>query len=150
MTWLQTLWKAHVTAIILGVLLGLLLGPLFGVVSESVYGAYDEAYPVVEMHGDVQSTTVHDVVLHISGEKKRGCQPMRITAYTRDKNGNLQDANIQKLGVAERGLSRPLGPVDLGLWRIWPRDGADGVMVFVTHQCAGRSVITKVADVVLQ
>ena len=150
MTWLRSFSQFHSIAIATGVVLGLMLSPAIGVFTELVFDAFDDAYPVLVMRGEVRSVSQDEVILQISGEKKRSCQFLRISAYTRDAVGNMQSANIKRIGVQELGITRPIGKADIGTWRIWPRDGASGVLVFVTHNCSDRTVTTKVADVVLK
>ena len=133
-------------ALTVGAAVGLTLSPISFGVMDWVLQGYDRWHPVVEMTGEVVGKTRDAVDIHISGEKKRDCTYIQLQAYGVRPNA-LHDLNIQRLGVVERGDTKQRGIYDIGTWRVWPVDGANGVLVLVQHLCAGRVVTTKIAEV---
>lgn len=139
------------------ILLGAALAP---VVLSSVNGllsdmrhAYDLANPVVEMQGVLVKEDVDAVLIHMAGTKspKRAgeCAYIRVQAYTRALDGVLRDAYIRRVDMPEDGHTKPAGAFDIGVWRIWPKGEAVAVLVFALHDCGGRQVRTKIAEVSL-
>lgn len=137
-------------SVILGSLLGIgsvLVGSL-GV--PKLLEVYDDHYPVVEMHGTIVSADEGQVIVHMAGRKLRSCKYLSLAGYWRMGDGELKDANEDRIDVLRDGTTRPLGAFDIGVWRIWPRrPGSVAVVVYVSHNCGGRLVVTKIADEVL-
>jgi hypothetical protein len=135
------------TAIIVGMLLS-------GVFTDAIRAAYQDFYnrqfPVVTMRGKLVSQDSASATIHITGTKNRDCKFVGLLAYT-SQNGSLTDAFKERVtGPKEDGTSKPKGTYDIGYWRIWPKQGADSVLMYVQHDCAGPHLTTtKIADVAL-
>ena len=110
---------------------------------------YDSLSPVVVMEGKLIKRDVDSVVVHVSGTKLRSCQFLQIDSYSVDATGRMRDANETRIdGMDYDGASKPVGEYDLGMWRIYPLGTkATGVQMYVEHSCAGRIVLTKIADI---
>lgn len=109
---------------------------------------YNAASPVVSMSGVVVAKSPEAVVIHITGDKLRSCVFIRVTAMVETKYGSLLDAYLERTGGKPHdGATKPIGRHDLGLWRVWPVEGAVRAIVFVQHDCAGAAVLSRIADV---
>jgi hypothetical protein len=131
------------------VIVGAVLG---GAVVPAIQGAFevfDAANPVVSAQATLVKVNSDEVVLHLSGTKERDCQYIGLQAYTRHTGSEIiSDAYIQRVDVPETGATRPVGKfAGLGTWRIWPRSGADVVMIYAQHACGGRLVLGKIVEV---
>ena len=105
--------------------------------------------PVVAMQGEIVQRDPSGVTLHVWGKKLRECKFLEITGYA-SRNGVLFDAYATRTDKPVDGKSKPLGEIDIGLWRIAPITGADKALMFVTHSCKDDSIrITKIAEVTL-
>lgn len=109
--------------------------------------SYDEASPVVVMRGELIGRDADAVFLRIEGQKLRNCTYLRVQAYAKDSDGQLTDAYLQRVDRPERGDTKPTGNYSIGAWRVWPATGAAAVLVYVQHDCDGRLVVTKIAEV---
>jgi hypothetical protein len=133
--------------IISAIVFWLIVGPgLARGLETLIYEWYDKANPVVSFQGTVVNKSNSEVVIHIAGKKNRDCTFVdgSFQSYA-VKNGVLHSAYEQKFEAIDG--SRPVGPADVGTWKIWPIDGAEAVRVFVQHDCNGRIIQTKIADV---
>lgn len=105
-----------------------------------------DAQPVVVMQGKIVARDVNSVTLHLWGEKLRACTYIGINAYTRH-DGVMKDAFTKRVDVPHTAATKPLGRFDVGNWLVWPIDGAGRVLLYVQHDCNGRVVVTKIAEV---
>lgn len=141
---LHGLWNA----VAVGAVVGLLLAPLAPAAWHGFWKLYDRHLPVVSMHGELLARPPGEAVLALSGHKHRDCRYMGLQAYTLEADGELHDVYRARVDVSEHRRTKPIGRFDFGNWRIWPvPDNARAVVVFVQHECSGRLVTTKVADV---
>ncbi len=133
------------------VLFGIVIGVLF---SLSAFGAdsllklYDELNPVVEMKGELLEKQGDSAFIRISGHKRRDCRYTGLQTFGVDSHQEMHFVQAQYVGVGIRG-TLPVGAIDLGVWRLWPTVGAVAMRVYVNHDCAGRLVVTKIAEVAL-
>ena len=135
--------------VLLSAFLGFWLAPVGQVWWDSVLTSYDEARPVVEMQGVLVRQDAESVWVSISGKKLRQCTYIRLSAYGRNKAGVLVDAYARREDQPETGQTKPTGLFHIGLWRVWPKGDATAILVFSQHDCSGRIVLTKIAEVVL-
>ena len=143
---LRTLWLS--TSI--GVLCGLLVSPVGVAALSAGLAYYDELRPVVRMSGQLVDADHEQVVLRISGDKLRSCQYLSIAGYWRMRDGTLRDANERRIDQEQAGDTKPVGRYDIGEWRLWPREaGSVAAVCYVSHNCGGRLIVSKIADVEL-
>lgn len=105
-----------------------------------------DSQPVVIMQGQIVSRDSSSVTIHLWGEKLRACTYVSVNAYTRH-NGVMKDAFTKRLEAPHAGVTKPLGRFDIGNWLVWPIDGVSKVLIYSQHDCSGRVVITKIAEV---
>lgn len=108
--------------------------------------AYINAAPVVAVQGELINRGSNSATLHLWGEKLRACTYVKVNAYTLH-DGMMVDASTIRIDAPDNHATRPLGPFDMGEWRVWPVAGASKILIFVQHDCNGRVVITKIAEV---
>jgi hypothetical protein len=113
-----------------------------------VFAVYDRYFPVVTMRGEITGSSESAIVVHMAGTKNRNCKYVRLQAFA-GKGDILRDVNLMRIDVPESGATKPQGTFDIGYWRIWPVDKSETVLVFAQHDCDGRTVITKIAEVTL-
>jgi hypothetical protein len=138
-------------------LLGVALAPVVLDLVNSTLERYRHQYdidnPIVTMRGVLVESNTEEVLVHMAGTKSAArsdkCTYVRVQAYTRDADGLMRDAYIKRVDMAEDGHTKPPGDFDIGVWRIWPRGDAVAVLVFALHDCGGRQVRTKIAEVTL-
>ena len=135
-------------SILLGVVIGVLFSPLSFGLTDILMTPFDRVYPVVEMKGVLIARTGSSVDVRMAGTKNRDCNYIGLQAYAY-RGGAQHDLNIQRVDVVEKGDTKQPGVYDIGIWRMWPTDGATKVTVMVQHICAGRLVTTKIAEVAL-
>ena len=114
--------------------------------------AYDQAFPVLRMHGTVVARESDAVTIHIKGEKLRGdeCRLLSVYGYAVMPSGALADATAKRVDIQETGRVRDAGVYDIGHWRVVPvSKNAVRVKVVTQHDCVGRVVISTIADVPL-
>ena len=128
---------------------GVLLAPLGSSWWRAMQDAYDDAWPVVTLEPSVLKRDADSMLVHLVGKKHRGCTYLRIQAYTRRPDGTLADAFTKREDMPERGATKPVGQIDVGQWRIWPLTGGVAVEIYSQHDCDGRLVTTRVAEVKL-
>lgn len=136
------------TMIVVGGLLGGAVVPMV----QSAWDTFDRQNPVLLVRATVLQATRDEVVVQLSGEKRRDCQYIGLQAYTRAAGGTvLADAYIRRIDVPEAGTTRPIGEyANLGTWKIWPRGEAGVIAIYAQHACGGRLVISKVAELMLK
>ena len=103
--------------------------------------------PVVQMDGDIVGRGADYIDVHVYGKKLRACKYLQTQAFARIGN-ILRDVQNRRIDTPETGGTKPLGSFDIGVWRLWPvpMKEASHVVMFVQHDCAGRVVVTKIAD----
>lgn len=114
--------------------------------------AYNEAHPVLTMSGELAGTEPGAVMVHISGTKHAGteCELVRIYGYSVAPDGTMSRAEATRVDMPQTRITHDAGRHDIGTWRVRPvRPGAMWVRVYTDHNCLGRDVKTKVADVPL-
>ena len=126
-------------------LVGVALWPVTQLVSPFTWAMYDRAYPIVDMDGDIVGRGVDYADVHIYGKKNRQCKYLKIQSYIRIGNG-LKDVTGTRIDTPETGGTKPIGSFDIGVWRVSPIAGGSDVVMFVQHDCDGRTVLTKIAD----
>lgn len=128
-----------------GAVLAMMLAPNL---ERWLYAAYDSVNPVVRMHGTIVGYEYDAVLIRVSGEKLRDCpvQEKSLQSYTL-RNGVYFDAFESK--VEGDTSSRPVGKVDLGVWRVWPTKAGTHVIITVNHRCDGRLITSEIARVPL-
>lgn len=106
--------------------------------------------PVVTMQGELLSQTSGSAHIHVWGKKSRGtCKFLEISAYA-SKHGVLHSTVTTRTDMESDGTTKPEGVFDIGNWIIFPTDGAESVLMYVTHSCGPGDVrVTKIADVKL-
>lgn len=109
---------------------------------------YDDTHPVVKMAGTLVERTDDSATVHVTGEKLRACRFVSLHSYTR-KHGVMTDAYRSRIGQSEDGATKPVGKHDYGTWKIWPIEGANLVVMTVTHECSGRLVSAYIAEVLI-
>ena len=135
-------WTVIVAAVV-----GVWLAPLGQTAWDAVQNYYDDSFPVVRMSGRLVKADADSVWLEVSGEKLRTCTYIRIQSYVKSASGVLTDSYVRRENMPERGDNKPLGKFSIGVWRVWPRSDAVAVLLYVQHDCDGRMVSTKVAEV---
>lgn len=136
--------------ILTAVIVGYMLSPFTQLGASTFFRMYDAMFPVVTAHGELTSRDSDSIYVHITGTKHRDCQYLQIDSYYSTPAGMLWDANETRTDLLPiDGASKPVGPFDIGVWRIFPVSGASSVQLYVEHSCAGRLVVTKIADVTL-
>lgn len=115
-----------------------------------ITSAYDEAFPVVTMRGRLVARGDDYVDIHIAGVKNRGeeCRLQNVYGYTRRADGLRADAQATRQDKPETRRLRDQGAWDVGIWRVQPVDPlADTAEVWTHHNCVGRDVLTRIAEV---
>lgn len=128
---------------------GFLLAPVGQTGWRAALDAYDDARPVFTATVTSTARDGDAVLLDISVTKLRACRYLRVQVYTRAADGALSDAYTARVDMPEKGDSKPPGRFSIGKWRIWPLAKAEAVLMFTQHDCDGRIVQTKLAEVVL-
>lgn len=150
---LSNLWKMPVSTgfgIIIGVCVVLLSPNVLG----PVLAAWDNAFPVIEpVETEVVDRRGDEVILSITAKKNKGeeCTLLRIYGYGIDPTGVYSLATVLRPdGTPHMGIVHGEGTHDFGLWRVKPtNEDAVRVQVFVEHNCLGRVIKSKMADVKL-
>lgn len=142
-------WWRWWPTMLLGSVLGLAMVPVGEWGTAFVRDAYDRGHPVVVAEGVLFERDADSVTLAISGEKHRDCEYVAIAGYTIGSDGLLRSTYIQRVDQPSIGATRPVGRQSFGLWRLWPTDRSVRAEVWISHQCGGRLVRTKVAEVAL-
>lgn len=101
---------------------------------------------VVAMEGRIVAQTPVYVDIHITGEKLRTCAYIRMFSMTLGTNG-LSEARLESVDKPNRGTTKPVGKLDLGVWRVSPVTGSTKASIYVQHDCDSTVVISKIAEV---
>lgn len=141
--WAATAWSRPWAALA-GIAVGVLIAPGGGM--DWAYALYDKVRPVVRMSGRIVERDAGVVVIAIDGAKLRACEYLAIRAYA-DVGWRLLDVNATRVDRPEDRHTKPIGVFDLGRWRVWPTDEASAVLMYSTHSCDGRLVVSKLAEV---
>lgn len=116
----------------------------------SVTAVYDDIFPVLTMSGKLVNKGPDYVDIHIKGKKHRGeeCRLMNVYGYTRRPDGLRADAVATRIDKSETRRIRDEGDWDIGIWRVQPVDSlADRAEVWTHHNCVGRDILTRIAEV---
>ena len=134
--------------VLLGILLGLFIASYIGSIRSFVMNTHAEFFPVVKYQAEIVGRKDDFVLIHVWGEKLRDCPAIKdsLESYTVRKD-TLFDAN--EFRIDGNPNSRPVGKVDLGVWKIWPVEGAKRVRMYVSHDCDGSVIRSKIVDVPL-
>lgn len=133
----------------------LVVSALLALVNRDVYDSVRFWWtPVVTMSGSVVGPpSGGEVLVHMKGQKNRGveCRYIEIQSYGKRFAGPDADLRMVRVDIPETGATKGKGYYDIGVWKIWPVDKTvlKGIEVFVTHNCNGTFVSTKVAEVKL-
>lgn len=136
------------------ILAGVIIGVSVVYVTPQLLGmataAYDSVFPVLTMRGELVSRDADYVDVHIRGTKHRGeeCRLVSVYAYTVRADGLRADAFANRMDQPQAGRLRGVGEWDIGIWRVRPVDSlASRAEVWTHHNCVGRDVLTRIADV---
>lgn len=141
-------WRMWPTMLV-GAISGLALIPVGDWAAHVARDAYDAAHPVVVAQGVVVGRDGESVTIAVVGEKLRNCQYIAVAAYTTGDDGLLRSAYVMRVDQPSTGATRPIGKQSFGEWRIWPTDKTKRVEIWLSHQCDGRIIRSKVADMPL-
>lgn len=137
---------------------GVIIGVLAVLIAPNVLGptlaAWDSAFPVIEpVEAKVTDRHGDEVILNIVAKKNKGeeCTLIRIYGYGIDDKGVFSLATVRRPdGSPHMGIIHGSGVHDFGLWRVKPTDeDTVRVQVYVEHNCLGRVIKSKMADVKL-
>ena len=148
----QTRYYANAVSLVaIGVVIGLVIAALAPLATEVFWDRYDQWNPVIEANAQVTEITPEGVTVHLTGVKHRQCLYVGLSALNPAHNGDIPPrVFIQRVDTPETGETRPLGPLDMGLWRLWPTQGVRHIEIYAQHVCSGRIVVTPVARVDLE
>lgn len=141
----SSVWSVRWT-LALALVVGALLSPY---IWETVHTLYDKQNPVVNFNGTLLSRSDTEAVIRITGVKLRACVfvPGSTQAYSRIK-GVLYSLEEEKLSPVAG--SRPVGAADVGVWKVRPvLAGPQTILMFTQHDCDGRMVVSKIAEIEL-
>ena len=117
--------------------------------NEQLAQAVEDAKPVVVMTGTIVKKDSTGIWVHIRGTKAKTCEFMFLTAFA-SKDGVKTQAMFESANILPiDGSTKPVGDYDLGLWHIWPVNGADHAYAYVQHKCDGKIVVSEIANVKL-
>jgi hypothetical protein len=139
-------WQ-HPSAILVGGIIGLLTVLWWPLLVEFSDSAVDSIYPVIRSETAILSRTDTEVTLAVKYRKTRDCRFKGLQAYSVMPGGHMRNAEFESEHYRGEGITRPVGNYEGGQWRIWPTNGAAGVVIFVQHDCGkGRLVTSKLAE----
>jgi len=141
-------------AALIGVLLGLIGGFAGPQIMGGLTNMYDEMFPVLTMKGTLIDAQHGEVTVHIVGYKNRGeeCRLVSVFGYTYtgDKMTPRKDAIAERVDMPMLKRPRSEGFYDIGFWKVWPvGEDVKTVEVWTHHECYGRPIQTKVADITI-
>lgn len=140
-------WR-HPSAVLIGALTGLALVLWWPLVLDLSERVTDSAYPVILSQSRLISKTDTEAVVGVMITKQRDCDFRTLQGYSRMRGGVLHSAHTERVDFPVMGVSRPAGATyDAGQWKVWPVAGAEGVVLYVQHDCGGRIVSSTFADV---
>lgn len=134
--------------IMFALILGIVLSTYLPGLREALLTVYDHYYPVVNYKSEIVGRSEDAVMVRVWGEKLRDCNvvPDSLDSFT-VKGGMFYDA--AEIRVQGYAANRPVGRVDLGIWKVWPTRLGDSVQMWVLHNCDGHIVRSKIVDVKL-
>lgn len=135
--------------VLVGAVIGMLIAPAGQSVWRLIGKLYDETWPVVAMQGHIVERVDDAVLVEVAGKKLRDCRYVRIQAFAQGRDGALRDAFAMRQDWPENGATKPVGTYNIGRWKIWPANDAVAVLMYSQHDCDGRIVQTKIAEVLL-
>ena len=112
----------------------------------AVQKVYDDVHPVAVFSVSVVKSTSDSITLRLTAEKKRDCEFNGIHAFTRNALP-MRDASIVRIDKPNTAETKPIGLHDLGVWMVWPTDGASSVVVYVKYDCEGRTVFVHAPEI---
>lgn len=98
--------------------------------------ALARAQPVLVTRTEVVQRYDREIIVHIVGERLRGdeCNFVGRQAYAIGDGGRMIAAETARLDIPERRTTLPVGPHDLGTWRISARP-EEGAIVWALYLC---------------
>ena len=109
---------------------------------------YDSLRPILVAEAKVIERAEDSVTVHLVGKKSRDCRFVSINAST--KSGDMyRGAQMLRVDIPGKGVSRQVGKHDFGVWKIWPLSGGSLIAIHVQYDCSGRYVLLKAAEVTL-
>lgn len=144
---LKEYWSSFGLGAMLCLVLAMWISP--GGEADWAWELWDEARPVVV--GQAKSVTPDGdgVLIHITGEKLRACVFGGIHFYSVDGSGRKSTIGGLRMDRPASAVTRPIGPHDFGIWRVWPTTGARAAEVWVTYRCSSRVVLNQLVVVAL-
>ena len=137
-----------------GLVMGAVLAASSGWISDQAMTYYDDQHPVwTDVEAKLESRDDEAAVVKMSGTRHRDkeCRILRMDAQTRHERDGLIYAGIKRLDAPYSGQSRPAGRQLIGVFEVRPvRPGAMSVLFTTQHECSGRVVFGKLAEVKLQ
>jgi hypothetical protein len=133
-------------AVAVGILAALVGVPAFSVVNEWMLEAYDSRYPVASAVVTRVPSPPGEVHLTMITTKHRSCTILRVSAYQRGEGKAHNRVNIQKVTGGHIDTIPAGKTVASTLWRIWPTEAQGDLSIYVEHDCDGRVVRTKLAE----
>lgn len=142
----MNLKSAPLGAITVGALIGLMVSPASNLLTNTAYEVYDRISPVVTADVALLAKQPEHIDISLRGQKNRQCAYMDMSAYMHYEGGTF-DARIDRIDKPATGVTRPVGRMDMGTWRVQPLKGANRMTVVMQHQCNGRLVLTEIGGV---
>lgn len=134
----------------IGGLIGFLIAPVGQGLWAAALDVYDAHRPVAMIStASVVAREADAVMVEMTVRKLRDCTYIRMQAFGSSKGGALSDAYMRRIDRPEDGSTKPMGEFSIGTWRIWPVGGASSVIVYAQHDCGGRIVQTRLAQVAI-
>ena len=136
------------SAVIIGALAGLIAVLWWPAIIETANRAVDTAFPVVS--GDAATVARdHDaVIIAVTFRKHRDCRYERVQAYAKLAGDVKTAIYSERVDRPAESRSVPAGETYFaGRWKLWPIDGAYGVVMYAQHDCGGRQVSSLLAEV---
>lgn len=134
--------------ILMAALIGFMVAQAGQEVRSAVLSVYDAVRPVVTLvSATIMEQGADDMVVGLVVRKARDCDYVRLQAFGAIADEPMMDAYMRRIDTPEKGTTRPRGTFNIGVWRIWPINGASSVIVYAQHDCGNRIVQTRLADI---
>ena len=140
-------WYEMPWVVLLSLFFGTCIYAYGPILRRAALDSYYSIFPVVQYKSEVIGKMVDDsVMIHVFGKKLRDCMALvnSIETYA-IRDGIYYD--VDEMKVKGFVSSRPVGIVDLGVWKVWPVQGADHIKSFILHDCDGYIVRSVVIDI---
>ena len=124
----ENLWT--IVFALIFVLLAQWVGPVVG-------RAWNASSPVVNFTYSIVAQTDYSVTVNIAGDKLRDCDYVSVMALVGGENSTKRDINIMRVDKPSTGSSRPVGPYNLGDWKMWPVINGEIPSIILQHNCQG-------------